>query len=102
ASLEAEEAATLTVKNYLLDLAHFATWFAGTNGEPLTLSAITPTDIREYKSYLLASAKAKPATVNRRLAALRKLSRFARKKGWIADDPTQDVKSVERVKSAPK
>jgi site-specific recombinase XerD len=102
ASLEAEEAAPLTVKNYLLDLAHFARWFSGTNGEPLTLPAITPTDIREYKSYLLTSAQAKPATVNRRLASLRKLCRFARRQGLLVDDPTQEVKSVERVKQAPK
>src|ERR1051325_9167065 len=102
ASLEAEEAAPLTVKNYVLDVSHFARWFSGTNGEPLTLRAITPTAIREYKSYLLTNAQAKPATVNRRLASLRKLCRFAKKKGLIAEDPTQEVKSVERVKQVPK
>ena len=101
-ALRQEEAAELTVKNYLLDLQHFSKWFAAANGEALSLAAITPTDLREYKSHLLTVDQAKPATVNRRLASLRKLCRWARGKGLIQGDPTDGIKGAERVKTAPK
>jgi site-specific recombinase XerD len=78
-ALAAEEASPLTIKNYLLDLSQFSSWFEGTNGKPLTLPAITPTDVREYKDHLRRAAK--PATVNRRLASIRKLCRWAKRVG---------------------
>jgi integrase/recombinase XerC len=101
-ALRGEEASELTVKNYLLDLTHFGRWFAITNGEPLALAAITPTDVKGYRAYLLTVARARPATINRRLAALRKLCRWAKAKGLIQDDPTQGIKGAEKVKTAPR
>jgi integrase/recombinase XerC len=101
-ALKGEEASALTIKNYRLDLAHFRKWFESTNGEVLTVGAITPTDVREYKGYLQTVEQRSPATVNRRLAGLRKLCRWAKAQGLIADDPTERIKGVERVKTAPK
>jgi site-specific recombinase XerD len=92
----------LTIKNYLNDLAHFATWFAQTNGEAFAPEAITLLDVRAYKSHLLTVAKFKPATVNRRLAALARFCRWAKAQGLIVDNPTDDVKGVPEVQSAPK
>jgi site-specific recombinase XerD len=51
----------LTVAGYTQDLALFARWFEHTNGEPLTPTALTLTDAREYRQHLLRH-KAKPAT----------------------------------------
>ena len=101
-ALTREWKSPLTIKNYLGDLRHFASWFAQTNGEQLTPQGITIFDVRSYKSYLLTIAKFKPATVNRRLAALSKLCRWAKTEGIIKADPTSEVKGVRQVSGAPK
>jgi len=102
ASLTAQEVARNTVQSYLLDLEAFARWFVTTNGEELSLNGITPTDVREYKAYLITVARAKPATVNRHLAAIRRLCRWAKGQGLIGENPAEEIKGVERVRVAPK
>jgi site-specific recombinase XerD len=63
---------------------------------------ITPTDVREYRAYLLNVERRQPATVNRRLTTLRRLCAWARREGLLAEDPTEDVKGVEKVQMAPR
>jgi hypothetical protein len=43
----------LTIKNYRCDLAAFALWFRDTTGDELTPAHITPTDLRDYKRFLM-------------------------------------------------
>lgn len=100
--LKNKEASPKTVVNYLADIRHFAKWFQETNGQELALKEITPTDIRDYKSYLLTNEKRQPATINRRLATLRRLCAWAKREGLIDDNPTEDIKGVEKVKMAPR
>lgn len=99
--LQAKEASPKTVVNYLSDLRHFARWFAASNGQQLALIEITPTDVREYKGYLLNVERRLPATINRRLTTIRRLCVWAKHEGLIADNPTEDVKGVERTRMAP-
>ena len=99
-ALRREGKSPLTISSYLSDLRHFATWFAQSNGEPFSPQAITIYDVRSYKSHLQTVAKFKPATVNRRLAALAKYCRFAKSQGLIAEDPTRDVQGVRQQKAA--
>lgn len=100
--LKNKEASQKTIVNYLADIRHFAKWFEETNGQELALKEITPTDIREYKSYLLTNERRQPATINRRLATLRRLCAWAKREGLIGDNPTEDIKGIERVKMAPR
>src|SRR5829696_6501978 len=72
ADLERQETAPKTRDAYRLDLLHFAGWFAQTVGETFTPEGVTPTDVREYRGYLINVEKRQPSTVNRRLAALRR------------------------------
>jgi hypothetical protein len=67
-----EEASPRTIASYRSDLACFARWYSETNGEPFSARVTTPTDVRDYKAHLVAVEHRDPATVNRRLAALRK------------------------------
>ncbi len=60
-----------TVAGYLIDIKTFASWFEQTNGYPLAPDNLTPTDIREYRQFLLNVQKAKASTINRQLAVLR-------------------------------
>ena len=43
--LAQSEHSPLTIKNYRSDLAAFAAWFEGANGEPMEPARITPTDL---------------------------------------------------------
>jgi site-specific recombinase XerD len=63
---------------------------------------VTPTDLREYRGYLLNVERRQPATVNRRLAALRKFFTWAKSAGLITELPTEQVRGVKAMPRAPK
>lgn len=100
--LEGLDLSTLTVRGYLADLQHFSRWFEQTNGEGLAVERITPTDVKEYKHFLVGVEKRKASTVNRRLAALAALAKWARLAGRILSDPTENIKGIANVVHAPK
>src|SRR5215216_4986247 len=79
--LERQETAPQTRRAYQLDLLHFAGWFARTVGEGFSPEAVTPTDVRDYRGFLMNVEKRQPATVNRRLAALRRFFQWAKATG---------------------
>src|SRR3954466_7998591 len=89
------EAAANTVASYRADLQLFAQWFEATNGEAFTAAAVTPTDIREYRSYLQNVERRAPATINRKLAALRAFFRGAPATRGLAEPPTEAVRGVQ-------
>jgi len=101
-TLRAEERSENTVQSYLSDLKHFAEWFEGTNGQAFKPEAIMPIDIGQYKSYLQTVKGFKPATVNRRLAAIKRLCRWARSQSLIEENPAAEIKGVPRQRTAPK
>jgi len=47
------------VAGYLIDIKTFASWFKQTTGYSLTPNNLTPTDVREYRQFLLNVQKAK-------------------------------------------
>lgn len=88
--LKAHDRAAKTVKDYLTDLRLFVEWFTHTRDEQFTVSAITPTDIRDYRAYLLHTKHQSPATINRRLTVLRVFFRWAINRGLIAAAPPHE------------
>ncbi|WP_158408460.1 tyrosine-type recombinase/integrase [Desulfosporosinus fructosivorans] len=83
-----------TLRVYRQRVLGFAEWFVSTNGETLTHERVTPTDLREYKSYLLINLKRSPSTVNLSFVAIA---------NWL-DFNGQNVSMpsyVEEVRSAP-
>jgi site-specific recombinase XerD len=94
--------AVLTVKGYLSDLRCFVRWFEQTNGEAFTLQAVTPTDVREYRQFLLVVETHKANTVNRRLASLATLMKWAKESGKIEHDPTGNVHAVPQTNPGPR
>src|SRR2546423_14788762 len=100
-NLERQETAPKTRSSYRLDLLHFASWFARTVGERFSPEAVTPTDVRDYRSYLINVEKRQPATVNRRLAALRRFFQWATAMGMAKELPTDNVKGVASSPRAP-
>src|SRR5215211_3163722 len=100
--LQRQETSPQTRSSYRLDLLHFAGWFARTAGEAFTPEAVTPTDVREYRGYLLNVEKRQPATINRRLAALRRFFQWAKAIGLVKELPTENVKGVVSSPRAPR
>src|SRR6266542_4702759 len=99
--LERQEASPKTRASYRLDLLQFAAWFARTVGEDFSPEAVTQTDVREYRGYLLNVEKRQPATVNLRLAALRRFFQWAKAIGLAKELPTDNVKGVASSPRAP-
>jgi site-specific recombinase XerD len=101
-ALSDQRAAELTIRNYRSDLVHFVRWFEGSTAEPFSPAAITLADIREYRSHLLNIERRAPATIQRRLTALRKFCQWALAQQQLTDDPTRGVKGVAAVPRAPR
>jgi site-specific recombinase XerD len=102
AELQRREASPLTIRAYRQDLTTFGRFFQQTTGEAFTAAAVTPTDLREYRSFLLNVRHAAPATINRYLAALRKFFLWAKAQGWLRELPTDEVRGVREVARPPK
>ncbi len=99
--LERQEASPRTRASYRLDLLHFFRWFEQTVGDRPHPDAVTPTDVREYRGYLQNVERRQPATVNRRLAALRRFFQWAKATGLTKELPTDNVKGVASSPRAP-
>src|SRR5881227_19458 len=100
--LERQETSPQTRRAYQLDLLHFAGWFGQTVGEGFSPEAVTPTDVRDYRSHLINVEKRQPATVNRRLAALRRFFQWAKATGLVKELPTENVYAVVSAPRAPR
>jgi len=83
-----------TLRSYRQRVLSFAEWFESTNGEVIISERVTPTDLREYKSYLLTNMKRSPSTVNLSLVAIANWLDF---NGRTMPMPS----NVEEVRSAP-
>lgn len=91
----------LTVRGYMADLKAFCVWFRQTNGEEVTPLAITPSDVKEYRQYLLTIERAKAATINRRLASLSAYLNWAVQSGQIDRNPATGIRSIQQVNNGP-
>jgi integrase/recombinase XerC len=102
AALRGREASTHTLAAYRQDLTGFAAWFSDHVGTACTLAAITPTDVRDFRTYLRDQEHRTPATINRKLAALRSFSQWAITTGRRADSPVATVKDVRQEPRRPR
>lgn len=87
---------------YLKDMELFSRWFEQTNGELLSPQNLTPTDVREYRQYLISVKKAKPSTINRHLSAIRSFSNWAKNSGATSYSFAENIKCVAQQSQAPK
>jgi Phage integrase, N-terminal SAM-like domain len=102
AELGRQGMAAKTIATYATDCTMFARWFTESTDEPFAARAVTPTDILDYKAHLRTVQRRQAATVNRRLAALRKFFLWAQATGRIAEVPTATVKGVPAAPRSPK
>lgn len=94
-----------TVISYCTDIKEFLQWFEGTYAKEFD-GRILEQDAREYRNYLLNIAKQKPASINRKMAALKKFNMFLIKAGTgieikihgisVADIHDREVRTINR------
>jgi integrase/recombinase XerC len=82
-----------TIKAYIHDVESFVTWYEQTTGEEFSPGAVDPREITDYRGYLLQRGSS-PATVNRRLVALRRFFLWAKKQGVMNDSPFEMLEKV--------
>jgi len=87
-----------TLAAYGRDLADFAAYLAGL-GRPVAKAATD--DVRRYLAQL-AKRGLRPATVARRLSAIRQLYRFLYAEGMRKDDPAAVIAGPKRARTLPK
>jgi len=102
AELTRQGRAARTRQGYLRDLRGFATWVEQTYGEPFDPAALTREDIRSFRSFLVTVKKQKPATINRKLAALGAFSRWLLALGILQADPMEGIPHVRQTPTPPK
>jgi len=74
-----------TLRNYREDLLAFTAWYQDEFRERPDLRALAPSELRLWKAHLREARRLEPATVNRKLAALRSFLRWAADAGLTAE-----------------
>jgi integrase/recombinase XerD len=87
-----------TLAAYRRDLDDFTAYLAGSGG---SVAAATTDDLRAYLGNL-ADRGLRPATVARRLSAMRQLYRFLYAEGQRKDDPAAVLEGPKRARPLPK
>jgi site-specific recombinase XerD len=88
--------APTTIVNYVADLRAFARWHADVRGTASSLLELMPDDIREYRRHMQTSEGWSPATINRRLQAVRKFYSFAMETGRTESNPASRVQLIPK------
>jgi len=89
-----------TVRSYEHDLRMFQRWLEESRGgDAVGLLEVSAIDVTRWRSEMVKMRGLKPATVNRRVQALRRFYRWAVEARAIEADPMSDVKTV-RVATA--
>ncbi len=83
-----------TVAGYQDDLERFLCWFQQTKDAEVQLEMLRAEDIIHYRQHLVRVARLQPATINRRLQALRRLGRWAIQRGFLDTNPAADINTV--------
>jgi integrase/recombinase XerD len=87
-----------TLESYRSDLVHFAEWLLKTRSKDLL--SVERTDLEHYLTARFRLAK--PRSISRLVASLRRLYRYALREGKVSSDPTLQLASPKLPRSLPK
>jgi len=98
ASLAHDDLAPATLRGYRYDLRHFLAWHHTIQDRPFTIEGLAEHELIAYRQHMVAGGR-RPATVNRRLDALRRLCRWARGTGTLSADAAGNVRPMRTVRN---
>jgi integrase/recombinase XerC len=93
ANLAREDLAPATLRGCRDGRRHFLAWHRTVQDDAFTLDGLAEYELIAYRQHMVAAGR-RPATVNRRLDALRRLCRWARGTGVLAADVARDVRPM--------
>jgi site-specific recombinase XerD len=97
ASLAGGGLASATARGYRYDLRHFLGWYGARHDGPFAPGMLTEQVMVIYRRYMIA-ADQRPATINRRLEALRRFGRWACGRGDLDADTMGHVAPMRTVR----
>src|SRR5271166_3468262 len=97
-SLARDDLAAATLRGYRYDLRHFVAWRGSVQDGALAIESLAAYDLIAYRQHMVAAGR-RPATINRRLDALRRLCRWARGTGTLGGDVVHDLRPVRTVRN---
>jgi site-specific recombinase XerD len=98
ASLARDDLAPATLRGYRYDLRHFLAWHQGVQDSAFAIVGLAEYELIAYRQHMVAAGR-RPATVNRRLDALRRLCRWAHGTGALAADAARDVRPMRTTRN---
>jgi integrase/recombinase XerC len=98
ASLARDDLAPATLRGYRYDLRHFLAWHRTVQDSAFAVEGLAEYELIAYRQHMVAAGR-RPATVNRRLDALRRLCRWAQGTGALAADAARDVRPMRMVRN---
>jgi len=98
ASLARDDLAPATLRGYRYDLRHFIAWHSTVHDGAFALEGLAEYELIAYRQHMVAAGR-RPATINRRLDALRRLCRWARGTGALTADAARDVRPMRTTRN---
>ena len=98
ASLARDDLAPATLRGYRYDLRHFLAWHRTVQDNAFAVEGLAEYELIAYRQHMVAAGR-RPATVNRRLDALRRLCRWAQGTGVLTADAARDVRPMRTVRN---
>ena len=98
ASLARDDLAPATLRGYRYDLRHFLAWHQSVQDDAFAIERLAEYELIAYRQHMVAAGR-RPATVNRRLEALRRLCRWARGTGALAADAVLGVRPMRTTRN---
>lgn len=98
ASLVRDDLSPATLRGYRYDLLHFFAWHGTVQDGAFVIGKLTEYDMIAYRQHMVAAGR-RPATVNRRLDALRRLCRWARGTGALVADVAREVRPMRTTRN---
>ena len=89
-----------TIRAYLSDLQDFVSWFEQWSEQSFDPAAVATPTITRYRATL--AERLKPASINRRLVAIKRFFAWAVENGFLDRDPSRVVKQVAEVAAPPR
>jgi len=96
--LRRDDLAPATVRGYRYDLNQFVRWFSRAKGSA-RFEKLSILDLINYRQHLVNIEALKPATINRRLKALRRFCRWAQQNNRLKSNVALELKPVRTVRN---